>query len=97
MPRPSLPKGENSMSQSELIKKIELVRGHISAGEYKKALAIVKTFRPLRGGASKQELETMTLAYECMTNGRFYQQLGYDLDAKINTGVERMIALYGQN
>ena len=84
------------MTRSEPIKKIDIVRGLVSAGEYRKALAIVKTFRPLPGAASKQELDEMTLAYECMTNGRFYLQLGYDLDAKIQTGINHLHALYGQ-
>ena len=83
------------MTRSEPAKKIDLVRGHVGAGEYKKALAIVKTFRPLPGAASKQELDEMKLAYECMTNGRFYIQLGYDLDAKIKTGIDHLHALYG--
>jgi hypothetical protein len=75
------------MTQTEPIKKIDLVRTHISAGQYKKALAIVKTFRPLRGGATKAEIETMTRAYECMTHPRIYAQIGIDTDAAVADGI----------
>jgi hypothetical protein len=81
---------------SEPIKKIDIVRAHISAGQYKKALAIVKTFRPLRGGASKQELDAMTLAYECMIYPEMYRQLGRDIEQTINNGVACLIAKYAQ-
>jgi hypothetical protein len=78
-------------------KKIDLVRAHITAGECKKALAIIKTFKPLRGVASKQEIETMTLAYECLVHPEFYRAIGRDVDATIQTGINRMLAIYGQN
>jgi hypothetical protein len=84
------------MRQSEPVKKIDLVRDHISAGRFKKALAIVKTFRPLRGGATKADIDTMTRAYECMTNPRIYAQMGVDPDVAIADGIKCATALYGQ-
>ena len=39
----------------------------------------------------------MTRAYECMVHGRFYKQLGYDLDEKIAEGVKILVGLYGRS
>ena len=39
----------------------------------------------------------MTLAYECMVHGRFYQQLGYDLKQKIAEGLDVLLRLYGRS
>jgi len=85
------------MTQTEPIKKIDLVREFISAGKYKKALAIVKTFRPLRGGATEAEIDTMTRAYECIVHPAMYAQIGVDIDTAIADGIKCATALYGRN
>ena len=37
----------------------------------------------------------MRLGYECMVNGRFYTQLGVDLEKAISDGIQVAIDLYG--
>ena len=61
---------------------------------YKKALQIAKSFRL---GITEEQRSDMTRAYECMVHGRFYKQLGYDLDEKIAEGVKILAGLYGRS
>ena len=62
--------------------------------DFKGALRIAKDFRL---GITKEQSSTMTRAYECMVHGRFYKQLGYDLDEKIAEGVKILVGLYGRS
>jgi len=73
-------------------KKSDIVRRHVAAGEYKKALDIVKGFRL---GVTKAESSQMIRAYECMINPGFYQQIGKDVEAEISEGIRIITALYG--
>ena len=74
-------------------KKSDRVRRLVADGDYKGALRIAKDFRL---GITKGQSSAMTLAYECMIHGRFYQQLGYDLNQKIAEGLEVLKELYGK-
>ena len=65
-----------------------LVREH----EYRSALRIVKGFRL---GISRDDLDAMRLAYECMVNPGFYRQLGRDPAAEVKRGVGVLVRLYG--
>lgn len=39
--------------------------------------------------------DKVRLGYECMVNGRFYMQLGVDLEKAISDGIQVAIDLYG--
>lgn len=74
-------------------RKTDVVRRLVASGEYKAALKIAKDFRL---GITKEQSAAMTLAYECMVHGRFYKQLGYDLDEKVEDGIAVLTGLYGR-
>ena len=69
-------------------RKSDKVRRLVADGDFKGALRIAKDFRL---GITKAR------AYECMVHGRFYKQLGYDLDEKIAEGVKILVGLYGRS
>ena len=73
-------------------KKSDIVRRLVAAGEYKKALSIVKGFRL---GISREDIGQMTQAYECMIRPDFYRQINVDPDASIAEGIRILIAHYG--
>jgi len=73
-------------------KKSDTVRKLVTDGDYRKALSIVKGFRL---GISKEDLDQMTRAYECMVNPGFYEQLGKDVEFEISEGVKILKTLYG--
>jgi hypothetical protein len=75
-------------------RKSDKVRRLVADGDFKGALRIAKNFRL---GITKEQSSTMTRAYECMVHGRFYKQLGYDLDEKIAEGVKILVGLYGRS
>ena len=69
-------------------RKSDKVRRLVADGDFKGAMRIAKDFRL---GITKEQSSTMTRAYECMVHGRFYKQLGYDLDEKIAEGVKILV------
>ncbi len=75
-------------------RKTDKVRRLVAGGDFKCALRIAKDFRL---GITKEQSDAMTLAYECMVHGRFYQSLGYDLDEKVNEGLKVLTGLYGRS
>lgn len=75
-------------------RKSDKVRRLVADGDFKGALRIAKDFRL---GITKEQPSTMARAYECMVHGRFYKQLGYDLDEKIAEGVKILVGLYGRS
>ncbi len=60
-----------------MLRKSDMVRQYVAAGEYKKALRIAKEFRL---GIFKEDSETMELGYECLVRAEFYKQLCQDPD-----------------
>ena len=46
-------------------------------------------------GISKDDLDAMRLAYECMVNPGFYRQLGRDPAAEVKRGIGVLVRLYG--
>jgi len=74
--------------------KSDNVRRLVESGNYKAALGITKGFKR---GIIKEDLDKMTLAYECMIYPQFYEQIGTDTSIAINEGVKTLITLYGQN
>lgn len=75
-----------------MIRKTDLVRAAVGAGDWKQALRIAKDFRI---GISKEQQTRMTRAYECMVHPSFYEQLGTDIPAAIALGKEVVAKLYG--
>lgn len=78
---------------SEPEKKSDVVRRLVRERDYRSALRIVKGFRL---GISRDDLDAMRLAYECMVNPGFYQQLGRDPTAEIKRGIGVLVRLYGR-
>lgn len=63
--------------------KVDKVKFLLAAGDFQKALAIVKTFRI---GFSKEEKRSIEIAHEVLTgNERFYQALGIDTEKEIRS------------
>ena len=77
---------------SEPEKKSDVVRRLVREQDYRSALRIVKGFRL---GISRDDLDAMRLAYECMVNPGFYRQLGRDPAAEIKRGIGVLVRLYG--
>ena len=73
-------------------KKTDTVRRLVREHEYRSALRIGKGFRL---GISRDDLDAMRLAYECMVNPGFYRQLGRDPAAEVKRGVGVLVRLYG--
>lgn len=74
-----------------MIKKTDMVKEAVKAGEWKKALNIAKDFRI---GISKEQREVMVRAYECMVHPNFYKQIGVDIPKAIEEGVGMVRNLY---
>ena len=68
-------------TNSLMLTKTERVKALLSAGDFLKALAIIRTFRI---GFNKEEKRSIEIAYESL-NGheRFYRALGIDTDREI--------------
>ena len=77
-----------------MISKSDTVRELVANGEYKKALNIIKGFRL---GLSSEDISSITLAYECLTHERFYQELGINTAGAINEGIRLLLERYGQS
>ena len=75
-----------------MIRKSDIVREAVKAGDFKKALRIAKDFHI---NITKQQKDTMALAYECMIYPDFYQQLGKDIVGSIEAGKDVVTSLYG--
>ena len=73
-------------------RKSDMVRRLVSEGNYRKALSIVKGFRL---GITKEQHDSMILAYECMVHTSFYTSLGINLPQAIEEGVSVLTNLYG--
>ena len=73
-------------------KKTDTVRRLVREHEYRSALRIVKDFRL---GISRDDLDAMRLAYECMVRPIFYSQLGRDPAAEVKRGIGVLVRLYG--
>ena len=73
-------------------KKSDIVRRLVRERDYRSALRIVKGFRL---GISRDDLDAMRLAYECMVRPVFYSQLGRDPAAEVKRGIGVLVRLYG--
>ena len=74
------------------MKKTDMVREAIAAGEMKKALRIAKGFRI---NVSADQRDAMARAYECILYPDFYRQIGTNVQEAIDKGVRVVTALYG--
>jgi hypothetical protein len=70
--------------------KLEQVKQAYANGNYKDALRIAAKFPQLG-----DERKAITLASECFSNPRFYQQVGVNIDQTINDGVKALAGKYG--
>lgn len=75
-----------------MVTKTEIVKGLVKQRSYRKALVVAKKFSI---GITKADHDAMVRAHECMTNPRFYQQLGTDTERAIGDGVAVLERLYG--
>ncbi len=73
------------------VRKTDIVREAVAAGDMKKALSIAKDFRL---GISKEQRSMMARAYECMVHPGFYTSIGTDLSQAIQEGISILTALY---
>lgn len=73
-------------------RKSDIVREAVVAGNFKEALRIAKGFRI---NITAEQRDTMCRAYECIVHPDFYRQLGTDIPAAINAGVEIVTQIYG--
>ena len=67
--------------------KTEIAVGNWLSGKKTEALAVFKTFR---AGITKEEKETLVLAYEIKKHPEFYKSLGHD-ENKIWNDAEKII------
>ena len=75
-----------------MVRKTDIVKNLVKEKNYQKALAIAKKFVI---GIVKEDHEAMARAHECMTNPRFYKQLGTDIEQAIGKGIVVLERLYG--
>jgi hypothetical protein len=67
--------------------KTKMVRDYVSKGEYKKALAILKTFRMV----SCEDKRVYTISYEILCGSdAFYRQIGINTDELIEKSIVLM-------
>ena len=76
----------------KLVRKTDIVREAVAAGERKKALRIAKNFRI---DVNPEQRKIMGRAYECMVHENFYRQIGTDIAKAIKEGMEVVELLYG--
>lgn len=72
------------------MKKIDILRKHMTNKDWGKALAVAVKFPRL--GAAKTAIER---AHGMLTNPSFYKQLGYNEQETIQSGIDALIANYG--
>ena len=75
-----------------MISKTEKVKQLVKNGEYQKALSLARTFR---FWSNDQDKKTIQLAAEVRKNSSFYTQIGKDVEAEYQKGVETITRLYG--
>lgn len=75
-----------------MVRKSDMVRAAVEAGDFKKALQIAKDFRI---NITQVQRDTMARAYECMVHPEFYSQIGTDIPGAIAKGKELVVCLYG--
>lgn len=75
-----------------MVRKTDIVKNLVKEKNYQKALAIAKKFVI---GIAKEDHDAMVRAHECMTNPRFYKQLGTDIEQAIGKGIVVLERLYG--
>lgn len=76
-----------------MVKKSDMVREAVKAGDWKKALRIAKDFRI---NVTKAQRDAMARAYECIVHPDFYRQIGTDIPEVIAKGKDVVACLYGE-
>ncbi len=75
-----------------MIRKSDIVREAVKAEDWKKALRLAKEFRI---NVSKEQRDTMAMAYECMVHPDFYRQIGVDVPEAVAKGKAVVSQMYG--
>ena len=75
------------------MKKTDIVKEAIKAGDFKKALRIAKDFRI---NVTKEQREKMARAYECIVHPDFYRQIGIDSMESVDIGKQTLTLLFGE-
>lgn len=76
-----------------MMKKTDIVKEAIKAGDFKKALRIAKDFRI---NVTKEQREKMARAYECIVHPDFYRQIGIDIMESVDIGKQTLTLLFGE-
>ena len=82
------------MGGPDVVRKSDIVRAAVASQNYKEALKIAKDFRI---GITKEQRSTMARAYECLLYEDFYRQIGTDIPAAIQEGIDLVVKIYGQS
>ena len=61
------------------------VKMHVEKGDFKKALKLTKAWR------EDKDRDILVRGYECMTNPRFYESIGLDVEECINEAKEILL------
>ena len=77
-----------------MVRKSDIVRAAVASHNYKEALKIAKDFRI---GITKEQRSTMARAYECLLYEDFYRQIGTDIPAAIQEGIDLVVKIYSQS
>lgn len=75
-----------------MVKKSDIVREAVATGNFKEALKIAKGFRI---NITPEQRDAMCRAYECLVHPEFYRQIGTDIPAAIQAGIEVVTQIYG--
>lgn len=75
-----------------MIKKVDLVRKYVAAGEFKRALQICKDW----DYSDPTHREILRLGYECLLYPEFYSQLGKDTEYQYEEAVRVLKEVYGK-
>ena len=71
------------------VKKIDTLRNLMNDSKWKEALSLASKF-PRLG----EEKEIITRAHGCIVNPSFYKQIGIDIDASIQLGINALKSKY---
>ena len=75
------------------LSKTDKVKAFVKAGDYDSALKIAKTFKIWDNKADKEQVQ---LASEIKANASFYKQVGKDIEAEYQKGIDVLNKIYGE-
>lgn len=72
------------------MKKLDIVKMHAANGNWHEAIKVAAKF-PRLG----DEKKAITRAKDCILNPRFYESMGFDVEAEIQSGIFALRSKYG--